>query len=363
MAEIKAEICKIEQVFVHDNADSLEIAQVKGWTCIIGKGSFKAGDLCLYIPVDACIPPAMEEALFPKDAKIQLTNGRIKAIRIRKVVSQGLVADPKKFKLEKKKEGYDATAELGITKYEPPAPDFQGFSGPGKKAQKKVENPDFHKYTSIENIKNHWKIFEPEDEVYVTEKLHGTNWRAGWVTRVAKTWLERLWLPFAQVVFEKYRWEFIVGSHNVQLEASAKNLYCNIARKYDIKNKLDEGQILYGEVIGPGIQKNFDYGLKEPALVIFDIKSDGTYESFEAVQNFGEDWGVPVVPVLAEGKISDLNLDALAQGASIYCPAQKVREGGVIRMKRGEASSKIGRKVLKLINPEYLMLKHNTDFH
>lgn len=362
MAEIRAEICKIETVFPHENAHSLEIAQVKGWNCVISKGSFQPGDLCLYVPVDACIPQEMESELF-KNAKIKLTNGRIKAIRIRQVVSQGLVVDPKKFGLHKKPEGYDATAELGITKYEPPAPAFQGFNGGGKK-QARIENPNFTKYTSIENIKNHWKVFTPDDEVFFTEKLHGTNWRAGWVERVPTTWFEKLWMPYAQKFFpDKFKWEFMVGSHNVQLKESADNLYCNIARKYQVKEKLAKGQSAYGEVIGPGIQKHFDYGLKEPALVLFDVKTNGVYEPFETVQQLGKEWGIEVVPVLAEGKVSDLDFEDLAQGPSVYCPTQQVREGGVIRTKAGDKNCYIGRKILKQINPEYLMLKDNTDYH
>lgn len=44
---------KIEKIIPHDNADSLEIAIVSNFPCVVRKGEFKAGDLCFYIRDDA----------------------------------------------------------------------------------------------------------------------------------------------------------------------------------------------------------------------------------------------------------------------------------------------------------------------
>ena len=364
MAEIKAEICRIESVSKHPNADALDLVQVKGWNCVVKSGSCPQGSLCLYIPIDACIPKEVEEVVF-KGVKVSLTNGRIKAIRIRQIVSQGLVVDPSLLNLHSKAEGYDATAELGITKYEPPEPAFQGFNGGGKN-KVRVENPYFKKYTSIEHLKNHWKVFEPADEVYVTEKLHGTNWRAGYVVRLPVTNLEKLWLPVAQRFFESFNWQFMVGSHNVQLRPEENNLYCNVAKHCGLKHLLGKGIVLYGEVIGPNIQKNYSYGLTAdcyPRLVLFDVQIAGVYQSFETVQKFANQLKIDCVPVLASGQIQSLKLDELVQGPSAYSPLQKVKEGIVIRPMHSEQTTRIGRKILKYINPEYLMLKDNTDYH
>ena len=56
MAECIVEVCKIEKVFPHPNADALELAHIKGWQCVVPIGRYAAGDLVTYIPIDAMIP-------------------------------------------------------------------------------------------------------------------------------------------------------------------------------------------------------------------------------------------------------------------------------------------------------------------
>ena len=51
------------------------------------------------------------------------------------------------------------------------------------------------------------------------------------------------------------------------------NVYIEAVNKYKIKEILTPGMVLYGEVYGDGIQKNYNYGCKdgEHKLVIFDV--------------------------------------------------------------------------------------------
>lgn len=367
MSEVKAEICTIKDIQNHANADSLEIATVMGWNCVIKKNSFKAGDKCVYIPIDACIPPAVENMVF-KNAKVKLTNGRIKTIRLRGVVSQGLVVDPELVGLGKKTVGTDVTADLGITKYEPPAPGFQSFGG--KRAMPRKQNDNFKKYTSIENGKKYTEVFPDDEVVVITEKLHGTNFRAGWVKRPLKNVFKRIWAA----IKKDYAWEFIVGSHNIQLKETANNLYCDIAKKYSLKEKVPKSEVVYGEIVGPNIQKGYSYGLSENELVVFDIMktvaSDGMpyerYKDFHDVQLQCKEMGVKTVPVLATCTWGQVKMEnylpaEFIGGDSVFNPDQKVREGVVIRAIQ-ETGCRIGRMMIKYINPEYL-LEDNTDFH
>ena len=41
--------------------------------------------------------------------------------------------------------------------------------------------------------------------------------------------------------------------------------------------------MIYGEVYGEGIQKNYSYGSKEKKLILFDIVNDGKYQDFRQV--------------------------------------------------------------------------------
>ena len=49
MSTLKCEVCKIENILPHGNADRLEIALVKGWQCITLKEKYKTGDEIVYI--------------------------------------------------------------------------------------------------------------------------------------------------------------------------------------------------------------------------------------------------------------------------------------------------------------------------
>lgn len=311
------------------------------------------------------------------DSKVQLSKSRVKTIKLRGVFSQGLVIPVDKifeFMHEKQErispaqnpiqipiEGRDITNRLGITKYEPKRPQYQKGQ---KKSTKYNPNPHFDKYQSLQNIKNYSNAISPDDEVVVTEKLHGTNFRAGWVPTVRNTWWKKLKHIFGFLP----PFEFVVGSRNVQLQNKkgsyyGKNIYKDIAKKYDLKNILPKGMIIYGEVIGEGIQKGYDYGAKEHILIIFDIKTyhaSGTFQylewshfvkEFRSLKLYG--LKCMMAPNLFEGKMKDIpNLF----GKSVLCSKQEVIEGIVIWCDNSQL------RKLKHINPEYL-LKDNTDYH
>jgi len=85
MSMFKVPVTTIKQIFVHENAHSLEVAQVYGFNVVVQKGKYQAGDKVIYVPIDSILPNWLEEKLFPADAKIKLHKGRIRQIKIRKV--------------------------------------------------------------------------------------------------------------------------------------------------------------------------------------------------------------------------------------------------------------------------------------
>jgi hypothetical protein len=63
------------------------------------------------------------------------------------------------------------------------------------------------------------------------------------------------------------------------------------------------------------------------------------------------------VPVLYRGPLNRLLLETIAEDDSIY-PGQKVREGVVVKLERGERfDSRHGRVALKYVSDKYLLLK------
>jgi RNA ligase (TIGR02306 family) len=367
MSECKTTVEKILKIDVHPNADRLELVTCRGWQCVVPKGVYKEGDLCVYIPIDSILPEALESLLFG-GTTIKLTKSRVKTIKLRGAISQGLIANLVTIEnhLGKKlKENQDITEKLGITKFEPPAPKFQNFAS-GKKGTIKQTNPNFSKYTSLQNIKNYPDLFDPEETVICTEKIHGTNFRAGWVPFVADTFMKKVkkFFGFAP------KWEFVYGSHNVQLQNRGKhsqtfydtNVYYKTCVQYNLKEVIPKGIVIFGEIYGEGIQKNYSYGLKgETKLSVFDVQEvdeNGKKEYRNLIDglNIANQLGLPIVPILLICQFKDLVPEELFKGTSELSDQQKVESVE-------EKDCYMGRKKLKVINPEYLLQKGNTDYH
>jgi len=367
MSTLKVEICNIEEIQPHNNADKLEMARIKGWYCVVGKGNFKIGDKCCYIPIDSVLPKTIEDILFPEGSKIKLDKGRIRTIKIRGNISQGMICTLNSLGLsENLKIGTDITKELGIIKYEPPVDNkvtIRGFT-----VSKKQSNPYFRKYTEIENIKNYNNIFTEEDVVVITEKIHGTNARFGYLPTEANTWYKKIFKFFKLLPEYEYAW----GSHNVQLQDRINksgyysvDVYTKIFKQYNLKDKLKPNMIIFGEIVGDGIQKNYTYGCKqgEHKLYIFDIMENGNYVDYARFIELAKELDLETVPTLYIGKFNYDKAKELTQGDSVICPTQKVREGIVIKSIKESIYPRLGRKILKFINDEYLLNKTNTDNH
>lgn len=365
MSTLEVKIVKIDEINSHPNADRLDLATIGGWQCVVGKDTYKAGDSCVYIPIDAILPEKLEYKIFPPEAKVKLEKHRIKTIRLRGAISQGLVVSLETLGLSADvKIGTDLREKLGITKYEPivkGSPQQQGAA-----RSKKQTNPNFRKYTGIENFKNYIQLFEDGEEVSITEKVHGSNFRAGYVEAVADTFLKKIKRFFK--LLPKY--EFVYGSHNVQLQNKIlhkgyydTDIYGEAVNKYNLKDKLKPGEVLYGEVYGSGIQGKYTYGCKENEhkLAAFDLMLDGKYVDPPDFFTFCEDRGIPKVKELYRGPFSLAKAKELASGDSVFAN-QKVIEGVVIKP-MVETLSFMGRKVLKLINDDYLTQKNLTEFH
>lgn len=364
-SELIVEVVKIWKIEPHPNADRLDLATVKGWQCCIGKGQFKAGDKVVYFPIDSILPPEVEGVLFSADSKVKLSKSRVKTIKLRGAISQGMVAPLDVLGLsEKIREGTDVKDQLGITKYHPPVSN-QPSGMKGNQTSKKQCNPSFYKYTGINNIKHYPDAFYGK-RVIITEKIHGTNFRAGWVPFYANT----LWKKIKRYLNLAPAFEFVYGSHNVQLQDRPKNtetyhggnVYLEAVEKYNLRQLIPHGEVWYGEVYGDNIQKGYTYGCKqgERKLAIFDIMLDGEWLDHLLMYEKVKKSEAGNVPVLYHGAFDQAIVEQLTSGPSVLCPEQKIREGVVVKLKEHETAY-FGRAILKSINPEYL-LKDNTEW-
>lgn len=378
----KVPLTTITQILPHNNADSLELAIVYGFVVVVKKDVYNVGDKVLYVPIDSIINKGLEDYLFPEGSKIKLDGGRVKQIRIRKAASQGMLIeanDPFIINMAKeftKKKNFEFKLEedyskvLNIVKYNPPERGVS-FSGGAPSTSKKRSNPLFKTYGGISALKWYPDVFKDGEQVYITEKIHGTNARAGLLPTVAISWMDRIKKVFG--LLPKYR--FYYGSNNVDISSSfnykgyyGEDVYGKCFKQYGLDKILKPGEIVYGEIYGSGIQKNYNYGCKdEHKLILFDVRvvdGDGNlkYLDVEEFKKWTDERNLPRVPELYTGPWNYELAKSLTLGASVLAPEQKVREGVVVKSMKEEVCS-AGRKCLKLISEVYLDDKNNTDFN
>ena len=353
MSKLICEVSKIKNITPHPNADRLEIAEVKGWFCIVPKGVYKAGDRVLYIPIDSMIPTELAEKFgvlkyltnYKKDKEGNILAGRVRTCKLRGEISQGLVVDV----LDPTwKVGKDVTEELGIFKYELPVK--ASLRGKAAKA-----HPDFHIYTDIQRWQNYPDILQEGEEVIMTEKIHGTNFRCGRLSN--SSWIRNLLSKIPGL--RKLNTVFLVGSHRMNLKRSKKNKYWLAAIKEKLDKKVEPGEVPYGELYGEGIQKKFDYNLEGTNLRFYDIKKGHKYLDWDEVVAICNERGLQLVPVIYRGPFSIEKMKELGRGKSSI--ADHIKEGLVIKPVKERWDENLGRVVLKYISPEYDALKAELE--
>jgi RNA ligase (TIGR02306 family) len=260
------------------------------------------------------------------------------------------------------KDGDDMMGILGITKYEPPVKTVQLSVG-GRKI-KYHQNPNFKVYYKFPNQKNVPDMFNEEDEVVITRKLHGTNARYGIVRKKKLSLWDRVKMFFGN---QWVAFEYVLGSHNVEKGSDSQgfydtNVWEEVAIKYNIRQKLwdhvkdtyepfdlTEGFVIYGEIYGAGIQKNYDYGLTDIKFAGFDVEVDGVYQPYINETVHFDCLQLPQVELLYEGNWNKEEQDKYVFKNNIE--GTKVpHEGIVVKSVTGDR-----RKVSKVINPDYLI--------
>lgn len=347
-----------------EGADNIELAMVGGWQAITKKGEYEVGNKVVVATTDAVIPVDLSDLM---GVTGYLRKGqRVRTVKLRKVYSECLIMGkntiPALRKYPTLTEGEDLMELLGITKYEPPVKMVEMSVG-GRKI-KYHQNPNFHVYHKFPNLKNAPEMFNEEDVVTITRKLHGTNARYGIVRKKKLSLLDRVRKFFGNKWVE---FEYVYGSHNVEKGSDSQGFYSTdvwrtIADEYKIKEKLWEyvkeyfipqdfgsGIVIYGEIYGHGIQKNYEYGLQDIKFAGFDVEIDGTYQSYFNERTILGILDLPTVELLYRGNWSKEEQDKHVFGN--FIEGTKVpHEGVVVKSVTGERQ-----KVGKVINPDYLI--------
>jgi RNA ligase (TIGR02306 family) len=365
-------VARINEIKPIPGADNIEQAVVGGWNCIIQKGQYAEGGLVVVATTDAVIPQELSDAM---NVTNYLRKGqRVRTVKLRGTYSECLIipismaTKATGYANTKWDEGEDMMDVLKIFKYEPPAVEVQLSSG---KKIKYHQNPNFGIYYKFPNSRNVPGMFTEEDVVEITRKVHGTNARYGIVRKNKLS----LWDKVRRFFGNKWvEFEYVYGSHNVEKGSDSQGFYSTdvwktIAEKYAIRELLWEffksgkysldlgsGIVIYGEIYGAGIQKNYDYGLKGIEFVGFDVTMDGNYCDVSTKLNILKyELNLPVTPILYEGNWSQEIQDKFT--FNNFIEGTKVpHEGIVIKHISGDRH-----KVAKVINPDYLIYGEKHD--
>jgi RNA ligase (TIGR02306 family) len=350
---------RIGEIRPIEGADNIELAIVNGWHAITKKGQHNVDEQVIVATTDAVIPLSISDDL---GVTGYLRKGqRVRTVKLRGVYSECLIMpmDLLVF-IENINDGDDMMETLGVVKYEPPVKMVEMSVG-GRKF-KYHQNPNFHIYYKFPNLKNAPEMFNEEDIVTITRKLHGTNARYGIVKKKSLSLWDRVRMLFGN---KWVGYEYVYGSHNVEKGSDSQGFYSTdvwgtIADNYDIKSKLwkfvktfnepellGDGLIIYGEIYGHGIQKNYDYGLADMKFAGFDVELNGKYLPYHDEKNIFESLGLPRVEVLYMGPWSKEEQDKHVFNNMIK--GTKVpHEGVVVKSVTGDRY-----KVGKVINPDY----------
>ena len=354
-------ITLIDAIEPIEGYDRVELAHVGGWTVVVGKGEFKAGDPAIYFEIDSKLP---EVEPFTNMDFLAKKKYKVKTQKMCRRISQGLLMSAANFgwtighvmdqnytpfiiEGDQKAthhindESRFLTKQLGVTyavaedntrkaasadKYKKMAQRHgKLFSKQpfrwlmkrtwgkkllfvffGKKKDKETAFPTkfpFVKKTDQERVENMPWVLNDKTPFIVTQKCDGSS---------GTYILERKKGIFGN------KYEFYVCSRNVrQLTPDQKsyyneNYYWECAIKYDIENKLKDYLEKHpyldyvcwqGEVCSPKIQNN-PHGLTETHLFCFHMIDSkiGKYDIRDAVKIWKE-YNMETVPIVNENYI------------------------------------------------------------
>lgn len=340
-----ASIRRIDSVSPIPDADRIEVATVTGWKTVIKRGEFRAGDLIVYLEVDAWVPhelaPWLSKGKEPREYQ-GVIGERLTTAILRGQISQGLalplsVLEDKEVPME---EGTDVSTALGIVKWERAVPE-------DAKALILGHTPTLIQKPSLERVQNiPGEVLSKYNVVpmSITEKVEGQS-----------------------LIFYQLDGHFGVCTQEVEYVESMDNPRWQWAIENKIKGKLNEylgdGFALQGEFIGPGIQGNY-YGLTRYHFLLFDIYDirKGEYLDPDHCRIQAITMGLDMVPIAEpfQGKMTVEDVLAYADGYSQVPtlvarygekPVKKAREGVVFSARQG------ARFTFKAVSNKYL-LKH-----
>lgn len=371
MAEFK---CAVAKITVEKHPDPevtrLEVGRINDYRVVVLKDAYKTGDKIVYIPEQAIVPNDLIEKMGLVGRLAGSAKNRVKAIKLRKVLSQGLVfVDDAIRGMEL---GADASEYLGVKKYEPTIP--ENLTG-----QMSFGGEVYFKF-DVQNIKQYPHVLVEGEEVIFTEKLHGTF---SVFMSVAKE--HRKDDMFEKEFFVSSKGQAAKGLYFLENEMNMSADYVRVFKNYslaerirDLREILEVPEDLSLTVLGEiyGIQKGYGYGTtaNKPLFRVFGIKIQKYFGEDDSGVNRYVNWsqleelclaiGLDTVPVLYKGPFLKEELERYTSGKeTVTGKAVHIREGVVVYVAVERKDDDLGRVMLKSVSEEYLLGSDGEEFN
>ena len=347
---------------VHDispieGADFIELVHCLGWQCVANKGEFKEGDKCVYIEIDSKVDTT--KPVFEFMAK---RDGKVKTIKLKGKLSQGLALALDKFDIDlsKYKVGDDVTKVLGITKIQ---------TDEEKRLARESQDPRIARAASrhkkfMKSKFGKWLMRHKFTRNILLRLLGGKRAKPkAWPDFITKTDETRIENVPEQLndkrpleVTEKLDGNRCIAKWN----GKEYNIYWAMAKKYNVEevlnklvkmNNYPDHIVLQGESIGK-VQGN-PYKLDEDDFYAFNLIIDGRKLDSVAGKYILSEFGIKWVPILQTDFVCPDTMEEmkkLSNGKSVI-NTEVLREGCVYRDAKNTRS-------FKNVDPIYL-LKHN----
>ncbi|CAM9117848.1 unnamed protein product [Ectocarpus fasciculatus] len=294
-----ATIVVVRRVLPIPDADKICLAEINGWQCVIKKNEFVEGDHAIYYSIDTVPDPAD-----PNFDTVRQRGGRIKTIRLRGVLSQGMLSplswlSDRGHDTSELVEGEDVTDRMGLIKYISEEERDQYFPG-GVGADSDDSRSGFPREvpkTDENRLQNNPKLLEyiAGRNIVITRKEDGCSGTFMWKDGVFH----------------------LCGRNFTYHEPTGTNRnYYLIAAKLNIESRMrDLGRniAVQGEIVGPKVNGN-RLRLEEYQFRVFNVYclDSHRYILWADVVDICAALGLDTVPVIFRGNASQLNLTVSA---------------------------------------------------
>lgn len=364
--EYCASVVKIGELFPIEGKDRIVKTLVNGLSIVIGKNDFQTGDVAVYCANETVIHELFlhlnnmyddKELNIDKEQRGYVNkHGRIRCIKLGGVPSYGILLTPKSIAtflnlpvdvvndfLDKHVgEDFDEiNGERFVHVYVPPVKENKHVSkGDKRNAKLKrfkllIDNGNFRFHYDTKNLNKEIDQFNPEDEVDISVKVHGTSaCFSNILTYIPTNWVKRIWRKYILHKSEYDKdYNLIYSSRTV-----IKNEFINPKQKKGgyygddvwgywakrLDGLIPKDYCVYGEIVGftPNgsvIQKGYDYGCSggQSKLMVYRLTINGKEQEISEVIKFGEYLkksvdDIMLYPILYHGTLKNLypDLDA-----------------------------------------------------